>query len=684
MRSWLPRALLATLAGVLLLEILVIAPQPGVVAVVAAVLWVALPGVVFTRRVFGARDTTGAASWLIGPAFGFAFSVCGVFLLWAAGIQNWIAIALGPLLTFALAEVPRRFGAPGVRLPTFDRRDVGAVAIALLVVPFVTWLPYDHVRERLPEGEAYRAYFTADFVWAMTVTAEIAKGEVPPENPFLTRETLQYYWMAHFLSGAIYRNVQSLGITAEQVVLIDGLGFGLAFVAFIYALARMAGASASFAALFIVLGFVANSYEGLNRLWILYRDSAPFELVKIYNIDAVTRWFYQGMPVDGMQRLLLYQPHHLTGYVMALSALWLVGFADDVVETSVALWAGILLGLTFLFSTFTAILLGAAVAVLFTLRLLQQRAVAAAWKCAILGAGPAVVGAVLTSILGYTDPSAGTIIDVGPNRVALRQWPFMLFLSFGPLLLAGIAGLLRIGWVRREGAAAAVTVVVALAFYFLIDVPDMDGVWVGWRSGHQLLVAFSIIAAAGATVAWQSRRWRVPLLAAIVVAFVPAVPTVAIDIFNAQDITNRRQGPGFPWTLIITPDERAALDWLKQSTSPEARVQFEPDAQGNGHWSFIPAFAERRMVAGLPIAMIPLRKYQSATADVRQGIFQASSAHDAYAMATYLDIDYLLVSEIERGRYPAALQAIEAQPGLFQPVFRNNAITIYRVASANR
>ena len=674
----------AALAALILIEIVVIAPSAAVLAVVAAVVWMAAPGVLFARAVFGARDPSGIGAWLIGPAFGFAFSVVGVFVFWAAGLQNWLAIALGPAVTVGLAALVRRFGAPALRLPSFDKRDVAAVAIALLVVPLVTWAPYDHVRERVAEGDAYRAYFTADFVWAMTVTSEIAKGDVPPVNPFITNETLQYYWMAHFLSGSLYRNVRSWGITAEQVILIDGLGFGLAFVGFLYALARIAGASAPFAALFVMLGFLANSYEGLNRLWILYEGGRPFALLKDYNIDAVTRWFYQGMPVDGLQRLLLYQPHHLTGYVMGISALWLVGIAEDVVETSVALWAGILLGLTFIFSTFTAVILGAAVGLLFAIRLLQQRAIGAAWKCAILGAGPAIVGAVLTNILGYTEPNAGSLIQVGVNRVAARQWPWMLFLSFGPLLFAGVAGLMRVRWVLREGAAAAVIVFVALAFYFVVDVRDMDGVWVGWRSGHQLLVAFSIIGAAVATSVWRSSRWRLPLVIAMLVAFIPAAPTVAIDIFNSQDITNRHQGPGFPWTLVITPDERAALEWLKQSTAPDARVQFEPDARGNGHWAFITAFGERRMVAGLPIAMIPLSKYQSATRDVRQGIFEAGTAHDAYAMATFMQIDYLLVSAVERKRYPGAIAAIEAQPGFFSPVFSNDTVSIYRVASAKR
>ena len=83
------------------------------------------------------------------------------------------------------------------------------------------------------------------------------------------------------------------------------------------------------------------------------------------------------------------------------------------------------------------------------------------------------------------------MMDFGLNPVAARHWPLMLLLSFGPLLSLGIAGLLRVKWVRRDGAAPAMLVLVAIGFYFFVDVPDMDGVWVGWRSGHQLLIAFS-------------------------------------------------------------------------------------------------------------------------------------------------------------------------------------------------
>ena len=46
-------------------------------------------------------------------------------------------------------------------------------------------------------------------------------------------EPMRYYWMSHLLSGAVYRNLRQRGVTSEQVVLINGLAFGVAFVAFI-------------------------------------------------------------------------------------------------------------------------------------------------------------------------------------------------------------------------------------------------------------------------------------------------------------------------------------------------------------------------------------------------------------------------------------------------------------------
>jgi uncharacterized membrane protein len=231
----------------------------------------------------------------------------------------------------------------------------------------------------------------------------------------------------------------------------------------------------------------------------------------------------------------------------------------------------------------------------------------------------------------------------------------------------------------RDGLAATALVAAAFAFYFFVDVADMGNVWVGWRSGHLLLIAFAVMGAAAMTAAWKTRAARWPLAVAAAAAVALAVPTVAIDVYNAQDIENRMQGPSFPWTLVITPQEREAFDWIKRATSPAARVQMEPTVRASHSWALIPAFAERRLAGGLPISMIPLKPYRDVSEQVRMGIYMAPSAKEAHAMAEFLGVDYLYVGDLERRRYPGLTDEFPKHPDLFPVVFSNSSVTIYAV-----
>jgi len=437
--------------------------------------------------------------------------------------------------------------------------------------------------------------------------------------------------------------------------------------------------AAGCALLGVAAAFLANSYEGADMIRAIVSHHDKWSELKLVNIDAVTRWFYKGMPVDGLQRLLLYQPHHLTGYMMALAALWLVGLAEDVRETSVALWAGILLAMTLVFSTFTALIVGPALALLFALRLVQQGAVRAVLQCLILGAAPAAVGLGLTLALGYTDPRAGLLLQFGANPVAFEHVAMVLVLNFGPLLVGALVALLRPRWLLRDGAAPAALTLAAFAFYFFTTVPETGGVWVGWRSGHMLLIAFAAMTAAALDAFWAQRRLR-PLLAAVTaVALALAVPTVAIDVFNAQDINNREQGPSFPWTLIITPNEREALEWVRTSTPPRAIVELESYARGSTHWAYMQAFAERRSIGIGMTSMIPERPYRQAADQVLGYIYRSESADQAYLTAKNLGIAYVAFGRLERRLYGPAASRIAARPELFTQVFRNDEMTIFRV-----
>jgi uncharacterized membrane protein len=173
-------------------------------------------------------------------------------------------------------------------------------------------------------------------------------------------------------------------------------------------------------------------------------------------------------------------------------------------------------------------------------------------------------------------------------------------------------------------------------------------------------------------------RWAT--VAVAILLAVAAAPMVAIDLYNTQDTSNRKMGPGFHWTVVLSPDEEEAFEWIKRHTPPNALVQVEPATRGRETWSYIPTFAERRMSAGLPISMIPLQKYEQASARITQ-LYKSTNAELAHELAAGACIDYLVVAPAERARYPAFQGLLDANPEYFAPVFRNGGVGIYAVTS---
>lgn len=672
-------AVIATAAALLALL-----PWWATLALAGLHAWFWWHGVAVTRRALG--DDRTAVPWLIGPVIGLGLCTLGLLVLWVLGARGWWMFVLAPWPAWLVQLVPRRRVTPAWRLFAADRRDAAAVLLLVMLVPLIVGVPYARVGAALPDGgRAYRAYFTADFVWAMTTVAEVSKGDVPPRNPFLRESTLRYYWLAHFLSAATYRVGAGWDLRIEPVILASSVGYGVAFVLFLFAFARAWGAGPLASATAIVIVFLANSFEGLDRIVAWWSHGDLWARLVDINIDAVTRWFYQAMPVDGLHRMLLYQPHHLTGYAFGLLALLVVGRREDVGGPAVAALAGSLLAVCLLYSSFIAIILGAAVGLVYGVRLLAERRWAAMVPCALAGAIP-VAAAVWASVaLGYVDPAAGSLLQFGPNRVAFRHPLFSLLLSLGPLLLLGLGGSLLALGRRREALPLLALVCTALGFYFFADVPDMQGVWVGWRAGHLLFIAFTALAAV--LFSWVGRqrpalRWPVWLgTGGLVLA---ALPTVVIDVHNAQDLSNRGEGPGFPWVLRLGRGEVEALAWVRRATAPWAVVQVDTLTRDNASWGYMTGFGERRMAAGLPIAMIPLTPYERATRRVHDRVFRDPDAAAAGEAARRHGIDYVYLGPVEQRTHRGIVDRYEAAPDHFEPVFRNDDVVIFRVVERPR
>ena len=224
----------------------------------------------------------------------------------------------------------------------------------------------------LPDGRAYRAYFTSDFVWRMAVAAELSKGDVPPRNQFHLDDPLRYYWLPHLLPAIQYR-LQLPPARLEHVLLVSSLVLDLVFVAFLYGLSRQLVSSPMAAALGCVGAILFTSFEGTERIWFHWRNGISFDRLRFINIDAVERWYYGSLPIDGLQRVLWYQPHHAMGYAAGLSALLCATQSRDVGRFGSVFWMGALLASSLLLSTFAALMLVTMVALYVGIRLMTER-----------------------------------------------------------------------------------------------------------------------------------------------------------------------------------------------------------------------------------------------------------------------------------------------------------------------
>jgi hypothetical protein len=269
---------------------------------------------------------------------------------------------------------------------------------------------------------------------------------------------------------------------------------------------------------------------------------------------------------------------------------------------------------------------------------------------------------------------AGAAVSFGLLGNARYRPLTSLALSVGPVLVPALAGL----WPWRSlpghpARIAAVGTICALLVMHFVMLSESS--WVGFRTGQFLLLMLPVLIA---RLLWAVGRrrslWSTVVAGLVLVA---GLPTTLVDVYNAQDITNRREGPGFRWTLTVTPAQQAAFDWIKRNVPSEATVQMEPMLRGREHWSLIPSFAERRMMAGLPISLLPVPEYTEASEQVRQ-LFRTADVQEAWQLARKRRIRYLYVDPDDRAAYPEGIAKF-ATSTTFQAVYDHDGITLYQV-----
>ena len=649
---------------------------PGL-AYAAVFVLATVPGWPVGRAVFGAGHP---ARWIAGGLIGYGLTTVALWVplalhqaWWLPFVASW---AVACVLTFVLFRRNAELLAP---LPQWTGDTTRALALALCLVPLVMVLPYRNVAKIDEQGgRNYRAYFTADFVWHEALAGELARFTSPPRNPYMAAEPLHYYWgyfvLPSVATGVVTQAKQVPPI--ESFLAVNNLGAGLLFVGavFLAAFAAVPRAWAVAWALWLVV--LSASAEGLYQVVSQWQKGVPLSQVRGINIDAVTAWFFYGLTVDGLPRSLWWGPQHANASALGLLAVTLAICAGPAMRVRAALVAGAALGLALMMSPFPAgsmtLVYGAALIwmALSTPRVLPRLVLT---QCAAVAMVALGLG---WCLLNGTFEGAGSAVALGLSSAAMHTPFTILGLALGPALVPALAGLAVVATRRvppSTRAAVAGVALSALLFFFVTLV--LEPIWVGWRAGHLFLISSPALIAAALGLLYD-RVGRTATVGLAGVLMLGGAPTTLIDIYNAQDTTNLNMGPGFRWTVRLSPQEQEALRWVETRTPRAALVQMSLTPRGRETWSLIPSFARRRMAAGLPISLLRTPEYDALAARADR-IYQTADVDEAVALWRALKIDYLYVGRVERESWTAGTAKFTAHPEHFGRVFSNDEVAVY-------
>ena len=347
-------------------------------------------------------------------------------------------------------------------------------------------------------------------------------------------------------------------------------------------------------------------------------------------MDAVTAWVFRSLTVDGLPRSLWYTPQHAMACALGLVALD-GGRRRSAARAgpAAALLAGVALGGALACSPFLggAFSLVYGASILFarrggwreTVRAVAVHAVAAGPVLLALGVvqverdvrgrrrggrlrlhGPDHPGAV---------PDAGADARPDHDRRGRRR--------------SGAAGRGRrvagtgAGRAWRSGSCCCTS----------SRCPGGDVVWVGWRAGQILLLTMTPLAALGFAWVADARRLQPPGVGRGRRAVRRRPADHAHRHVQRAGHLEPPDGPGFRWTVVVTPDQRRAFDWIQ---ARDARGRHRPDGADRARARDVDATSRRSPNGAWPPGC-PFRCFASRSTRIGPARMRTHVRHDAIA-----------------------------------------------------
>jgi hypothetical protein len=460
---------------------------PGILYLVCWIL-ICAPGVPLGIRAFGRRGP----GLIAGAAIGYGVTSLAWWAVIALHVPSRATFAAGWIAaTVVLLALARAWRTPALTLPRWERADSVALCLVLLLVPALMGMPYRNLGRADADGRRYyRAYFTADFVWHVALTAEMTRFEMPPRNPYMADRSLHYYW-TYFVVPATLSAVGPGPVRDVQVALkANAIATAALLLGSFFCFAATATRRRTVAAVAVVFVVLASSAEAFAAGYDLLSRGRSLLALRDINVDAVTAWWYNGLRLDGVHRTMYYTPQHGLSCAVGLLAMTVAAAGGARVPFRTVMLSGLLLGGATFFNPF----LGFAFCAIYGLAILADAFVSHRGVIVILPHAAAAVLPVCAAgwgILNAMSEGAGEALTVGWTGHARNAPVATLMLSLGPVLVPAIAGFLasRRVWGQPARTAGAGILVGLFLFYFVMLT---DQFWVGFRAGQILLAMLTV------------------------------------------------------------------------------------------------------------------------------------------------------------------------------------------------
>ena len=314
-------------------------------------------------------------------------------------------------------------------------------------------------------------------MWHAALTSELDKFASPPRNPYLANRPIHYYW-TYFLLPAATAKTGPASIRDVQLCLkINALMTGLLLMSAVFLGAWTVTSQPIAAAVGAALALVASSAEGLFQAYRLSSRGIALAELRNWNIDAVTAWPpFAGHRIDGLQRCLWYVPQHSMAYALGLIALVAASASGASSSFGAIALSGIALGCSVAFNPLVGGIFALAYGVAIGVQSWRQPTVIARHALAAI---PVVV-AIGWCISNQMVEGAGGFLQFGFLGASRQQPIVTLFLSLGPIIVTGVAGLLVArGLPLQPAMPFAILSLIALCLMLLrplIGRPGVDGV----------------------------------------------------------------------------------------------------------------------------------------------------------------------------------------------------------------